>query len=104
MSHQLKYATIVPAAKPLGESTFAGARKAIESKYSVSPVEVFLDTVQVDGVVSAGDIALDLGELNLRFLVFGADYPADDSQPAQPAAEPADADASATDSTTTTTA
>lgn len=98
MSHQFKTATIVPAAKGIGESDFAAARTALRAKYGVAPAEVFLDTVQTEGVVDAGDFSLDLGELGLRYLGFGADAPA-----SAPLSAPADADALVVPPGTTTT-
>ena len=99
MSHQLKTATIVPAAKGIGESDFAAARTALKAKYGVTPVEVFLDTVQTEGVVDAGDFSLDLGELGLRYLGFGADAPAEQTSAHLDAAALAVAEGTTTTST-----
>lgn len=115
MAHDLKYAVLVPEITPIGETALAAARKAIIARYGVSPVEVFLDGVQSDGVVHAGDIDLDLDLLKLRLYTFGASSdgavqvaPATGPVQAAPVVDtsvqaPVSADAPAAVTTTTTT-
>lgn len=70
--HDLKYATLLRRDESIGESLLATARKAIVEKHGLIPLEVFIDGVAVTGVITEGDLDLDLDALGVNLVTFGA--------------------------------